>query len=762
MKRNDVEILHSLDEKKKRLRFFWFFISLFLFVCGVLNILYKCCPESFSLINVLFWTCVEGIATFFYLRRKQFLLLFIPLLILLVVYMPMSIFYGLAGIADNSIIQINSIYQIALHTSNIAYTTRQLTGAVAFLCDVCFVIYAIGMFEHHEKIKYILCFLLVLYVLVVHQVSALSCALFCTSILVNIFMNHDFTVPRGRYLGMFLAIASVLVCSVAYGDVETVTLFREKMIQDFHDFRYGKDVLPLGNLNQASKLREAEGNMMTITSQQSKNMYLKAYTGANYQDGIWQEEAESVYEIDYEGMENWLKDKNFDPLTQVSQYNSLCDDSNGFSENEIQISVQNASRETAYFPASISSFSGIKVKEEHDERYLSDNLIPKRNYSLKELSGSYPSEITIAKDWLENPNTDAQKQYAEAESVYRSFVYDVYAKANSTLYPILYSTFWADYQSDTDSVYSAITHVRDCLSKIETNEKTFESDADPVVLYLQGNLEANQVVMSTSAVEALRAHGIPARYAEGYYISSNELDQSDTVQLNTNHAHAWVEVYFDGVGWLPVDVIPGYYKDAVSLQNMVGMPDSVHKSAMLSQNKKQAEQFSTGSNENAKDHSNLVSQFVILGKQILGIFALICIMITVLFCIIELVRMLLTKFVQKQYQNISYERKMKLIQKMLIYILSLRGISAVIGWHTKEIDAEISDMFETVEDGDYERVCSLMEKVLYGGQQLEEFEQRTVKALLESVFENNQNLTIKNKLKKHFSVFYCIFALRDC
>ena len=39
----------------------------------------------------------------------------------------------------------------------------------------------------------------------------------------------------------------------------------------------------------------------------------------------------------------------------------------------------------------------------------------------------------------------------------------------------------------------------------------------------------------------------------------------------------WAEVYFDGIGWLPVDVTPGYYYDAVKLQQMVATPDMVHK-----------------------------------------------------------------------------------------------------------------------------------------------------------------------------------------
>jgi transglutaminase-like putative cysteine protease len=50
----------------------------------------------------------------------------------------------------------------------------------------------------------------------------------------------------------------------------------------------------------------------------------------------------------------------------------------------------------------------------------------------------------------------------------------------------------------------------------------------------------------------LRCAGIPARYVEGYALSSRP--KSGTIYTVTNDkAHAWVEVYFEGVGWIPFE-----------------------------------------------------------------------------------------------------------------------------------------------------------------------------------------------------------------
>lgn len=53
----------------------------------------------------------------------------------------------------------------------------------------------------------------------------------------------------------------------------------------------------------------------------------------------------------------------------------------------------------------------------------------------------------------------------------------------------------------------------------------------------------------------LRFNGIPARVAVGF--TSGDRIGEDLYQVTTNHAHAWVEVYFPAVGWVAFDPTPG-------------------------------------------------------------------------------------------------------------------------------------------------------------------------------------------------------------
>jgi transglutaminase-like putative cysteine protease len=60
---------------------------------------------------------------------------------------------------------------------------------------------------------------------------------------------------------------------------------------------------------------------------------------------------------------------------------------------------------------------------------------------------------------------------------------------------------------------------------------------------------------ATSMVVMLRSQDIPARYVVGY--STGQKVAPNTYQVRGMNAHAWVEVYFEDVGWVKFDPTPG-------------------------------------------------------------------------------------------------------------------------------------------------------------------------------------------------------------
>ena len=106
---------------------------------------------------------------------------------------------------------------------------------------------------------------------------------------------------------------------------------------------------------------------------------------------------------------------------------------------------------------------------------------------------------------------------------------------------------------------------------------------DPLQWFLTTSRTGNQMLYVSAAVEAFCAHGIPARYVEGYYLGASKIQDSKNgeVSITGENAHAWVEVYFDGVGWKAVDVTPGYYYNVATLQKMVNTPEQIKKNAAM-------------------------------------------------------------------------------------------------------------------------------------------------------------------------------------
>ncbi len=93
---------------------------------------------------------------------------------------------------------------------------------------------------------------------------------------------------------------------------------------------------------------------------------------------------------------------------------------------------------------------------------------------------------------------------------------------------------------------------------------------DFVEYFLSESHEGYCVHFASAAVMLLREAGYPARYAEGYVVPSSGEGWVDVPDYN---AHAWVEVYCGGTGWLPVEVTPAAMDNPAAFYNAT-VPDN--------------------------------------------------------------------------------------------------------------------------------------------------------------------------------------------
>lgn len=79
---------------------------------------------------------------------------------------------------------------------------------------------------------------------------------------------------------------------------------------------------------------------------------------------------------------------------------------------------------------------------------------------------------------------------------------------------------------------------------------------DPTASFLFGSLRGYCVHFAHAAALLLRSQGIAARVAIGYAVSNRLRGTNSAVLILGNQAHAWPEIYVDGVGWVTFDIYP--------------------------------------------------------------------------------------------------------------------------------------------------------------------------------------------------------------
>ena len=143
----------------------------------------------------------------------------------------------------------------------------------------------------------------------------------------------------------------------------------------------------------------------------------------------------------------------------------------------------------------------------------------------------------------------------DAELAYRQFVYGSYlALPEGTRTALL--EIAGENRLRSEDALETVSLVAEFVRNSSTyniNTQPYPSDDYAVYMLTEGT-EGYCVHFATAAAAMYRALGIPARLVSGVLAET----VADTpVEIRRLNEHAWVEVYLDGIGWLPVEVTPG-------------------------------------------------------------------------------------------------------------------------------------------------------------------------------------------------------------
>jgi hypothetical protein len=113
-----------------------------------------------------------------------------------------------------------------------------------------------------------------------------------------------------------------------------------------------------------------------------------------------------------------------------------------------------------------------------------------------------------------------------------------------------------DPDADRTAIADAVARfVRSAGRYTLSPEKTPEYE-DFALYFLQELKEGYCIHFATVAVLMLRSLDVPARFTSGYVVSVAPGEVGQTIEITDLNAHAWVEVFYDDIGWLYLEATP--------------------------------------------------------------------------------------------------------------------------------------------------------------------------------------------------------------
>lgn len=328
------------------------------------------------------------------------------------------------------------------------------------------------------------------------------------------------------------------------------------------DIRYGTNEdagLCSGRIGQANGRQTSEDTMLKVAMSQPEGMYLRGFTGAQYEDGRWKGTDGDVL---YEDMDlfYWLHYNGWYGQTQLAQFSTR---ERTQQENVIQVVNVNADRRYIYYPYETAQCAWLDENKNGDENICSNDIMGCDSYTITALGRirtSYP-------EVLEKDGMDETTQQLH----YREWVYSRYMDVPQDFQKQFRSVLEKE-SGENIGICEAKQLVLQYLEKYMTydeNPGNAPEDADALLYYMTRAQSGYDVQYASIATLMMRYLGIPARYVEGWLIPdemAQDAGEGEVMNLTGAQGHAWTEIYVDGVGFVPFEATMEYRDSIAQVQ----------------------------------------------------------------------------------------------------------------------------------------------------------------------------------------------------
>jgi len=366
------------------------------------------------------------------------------------------------------------------------------------------------------------------------------------SILLLSWQKHKNAVSAASFLLVGVLVAGAAAIFLQTGAMQTLS---QTAKDSLHHWRYEKaeEVLPEGDLSEPVVKTESTDTILSVTADTAQTLYLRGFVGDTYENETWTAlDAQTAAEE--KDLFYWLHQSGFYPQSQLAAAARLMGNYQSGS-----VSVQNLAGCSLYRyePCTVlPERAGLTKNKIQPSTLETNGLRGERGYSYETVSDAQ-TILPELLDFLQNDTSDGVKAYLQMESAYREFVYSyaltVPAEFRAQLGAVL------DQCCESYGPADSLTKEQAQTAALAFLELCFDGSGD-IALPLADTADGTTYQYATVAALALRYYSIPARYVEGYTVKVTEKEPTN---VDASAVGAWVEVYQDGVGWLPLALTPG-------------------------------------------------------------------------------------------------------------------------------------------------------------------------------------------------------------
>lgn len=377
-----------------------------------------------------------------------------------------------------------------------------------------------------------------------------------------------------------------------YNKIAGRIIFSIRDLQDIFELYNGKNSTQTndGGIGRVDSVEYDDVPIMSVTAPKNGGtIYLKTFQAANYTKRRWRALDESVYKR-YSGLFDELESTGNSPLLMeyraISELTGMGAVGIGSAAFDIDITQYEADGRS-YIPVSAILIDGEPI----DNFSYGDKNIALDEDTAGNVNVSHSYSLYEWRDMsrLDKLAVDGEVLAYDDDNLYRDFVYNNYMDKDTYCddriqKELLGEIMDGDY--DTLDAQGRARFIMDTIAFFaDEYEYTLSPGVTPVAKdYVEYFLFEQKKGLCThfasAAVMIFRSVGIPARYVEGFVIpqslyTGNPVSKKEAtvrengglkkemweyydIELTDRYAHAWVEVYIDGIGWVTIDPTPGY------------------------------------------------------------------------------------------------------------------------------------------------------------------------------------------------------------